>query len=174
MLWIAISVFLLIITPFFVSFKFSVDSINKEAKFSVKLLNVVLLTGGKIIRNKRGISIKFSSGKVRKINILSLADVKGIIKPFMDFYITSLKLSIISFGSDIIDEYKKAFIFNSLFNTVSPYISYRKPFLRPKSNIIIGEGTNYLKVILSINILLNLFVIILTLIKSVWGIFFGK
>ena len=165
---------MIVICPFFVSFKCNYDSFKKEAKFSVRLLDLIKITSAKIFRSHNGLIIKFSERKSKKISLLSFDDVKGIIKPFKDFHITSCKIFVYKSGNDLISLYETAFIYNFLLNIILPEIVYRKPFFKPKSNIVVSEGINFTQITLSVNILLNLVVVLGTLIKSVWGIISGK
>ena len=174
MLWVAVSVFSAVIFPFLVSVKIDYDSNKNGAVFVLKLFNIIKIVSAKIVRSGSGIIIKFSEKKTKKINFLSFTDVNGAIKPFMDFHITSLKICVFKSGYDLISEYEKAYVFNFLLNSLVPVVRYNKPYFKAKSQINVAEGTNYFRLILSVNILFNILVILLTVIKSIWGKINGK
>lgn len=169
-----VCVYAAIILPISLTFNLNYSSEKKEVRLCVSVYGALSVINAKIEPIKQGIVIRFSSGKTKTINLLSLKNIKSSIKIFRDFHIVKAKLFILRETDNVFSEYLKFYIFNYVINMIIPIIKYNKPYLKAESEALLTEGEDKLDVHAEAHIFFNLLVVIMTFIKSLWGKIYGK
>ena len=141
---------------------------NKKCYFTIRLFSKLKLFAGYIEIKKDGVLIHYKNNKAKLILLSGAKNLNKNVKPLYDYHLTKLNLFIDYNSDDYLLNYTLAFLHSYLKNYINWFLYHKKPYLRFNSDVCVMEKKSF-NIMLEFTILLNLLMIIISLIKILWG-----
>lgn len=168
MLIATIIVFILLIFPIFINLKLAFILQDKKLYFNIKLYGLINILNGYIEKIDEGLAIHLTKNKAIIVPYKKLLNVKGSVKPLMDYHFYNVTLDV-TLGNEnsILTPTTISFISSYIINQITWYLYHKKPYVKINKNFTVIEEKNICDVRFSTLILFNLLMIILSIIKIV-------
>ncbi len=165
MIIIATLLFVFLIFPILFNVKlfFSLDL--KKLYFSINIYNLSILSGY-IEQIKEGFAIHLSKNTAIIIPYKKILGIRASAKPLKDYHFINLNIDIdLGNENNMLTATSTAFLINYICRHYEFYLKNNKPHVNLNKSINIYEHTNALNVAIKIQVLINLLIISISLIK---------
>lgn len=166
---IACIIYIVLFFPFSVNIYAIYLNKVKKLCFSLHLYRIIALFGGYIVPSNDGFILHYSKYKAKIIPYKSILSINKTIEPVKDFHVLNFN-SLIEIGQDnVLKSMEIAFTINYVLSLITSYYKVNKPYLKINNNVCVYENEEKLNIYLNTKIIFNLFMIIFSIIKTLWG-----
>ena len=169
MVFVVFFVLLSIIFPIFVGIKFTLSTANNKLFFKIKIYGLALINGyAKVIDD--GIIIHLTKKKAILILKEDLFNFRGKVEPLKDYHLLKAKINITFGGEDnLLSATTSCFMINYFENFLRWILHFNKPYFRLNNSCNINLDLDYSIFDFNGQIVFNLLMIFLSLIKILIG-----
>lgn len=156
----------IIIFPIFFNLDLCFISHDKKLYFKIKILWLVRLVKGYCELIDEGIIIHLNKFKAIIIPYNKLFGMRKKVKPLKDYHFIKFN-SVFEIGDkdDLILSLSNAFIYNYIMQYITWFFYHEKPYVDFDARTIVIEDESVLNIYCSVNIVFNLLMVIISLIK---------
>ena len=167
-------IFIILFFPIFINFDVFCEPKKNKFAFNSTLFGFIKILKGKIKLTNEGIIFIFSNKKQKVIFYNKLFNFRNKVKTIKDFHLVSFNSLIeVNYEKNDLSALSACFIYSFILREIKWFFYHKKPYLNLDNKITYLNEKNALKVSIYATALVNIFIVLINIIKYFWGKLFN-
>ncbi len=174
-LYAVVIIFSLLIFPIFITVKANLSKEKNKLFFAFNLFGLRVFRGYAELISE-GIIIHLTKTKAVIIPFDKIFEVRKSVEPLKDYHFIKLTTKVdLGNETSVIEPLFFSLLIDYFYNIIGWFVKNKKPYVKLSNNFNVYEGEDKLEIYLSITIVLNILMVLLSLIKILVGkLVYGK